>query len=285
MADRLAVTEDTTLLVFLVNRLDGWSRKKIKQRLQGGLVMINDLPTTQHDMALTTGDVVEVLATKKHSAHGGEQLEVLYSDRDLVAINKPAGLLSVGAGSETKNHALSLLRKQLSGPRRPVKLWPVHRLDKETSGVLLFATSKEMREAVSARWTDAKKTYLAIVQGTPDPAQGTIDQPLYFDAKGLRSHVGPHPEAQRAITHYVTEDTGKGRSLLKVTIDTGRQHQIRAHLAWLGHPVVGDGRYGTKAPCMGLHAFRLSIIHPQNGKELVFETPPPKNFLALSPHS
>lgn len=283
MAERLEVTENTTLMPFLFARLKDWSRKKVKQRLQSGLVMVNGQSLTQHDTVLAVGDVVEVLATATHIKQGQGLLEVLYADSDLVAINKPAGLLSVAAGNETKNHALAILRDQLSSPRRPVKLWPVHRLDRETSGVVLFATSRAMREAVSASWGDAEKTYLATVQGRPEPAQGTIDQPLLFNANEMRSDVGPHPDALHAITHYVTERSGKKRSLLNVKIETGRQHQIRAHLAWLGYPVVGDTRYGVKSSCMGLHAFQLSIIHPKTGKRLVFETPPPKEFLALFP--
>jgi 23S rRNA pseudouridine1911/1915/1917 synthase len=281
MSDKLRVSEASGLLVFLNTHLHGWARSKIKQRLQTGCVSVNGTTVTQHNHELQPGDIVEVGATAKAISSSLSHLEILYSDRDLIAINKPAGLLSVGNAKETQQHALAILRNQLSRRSQAVKLWPVHRIDRDTSGVLLFATSREIREAVMAKWDDVEKSYLAIVEGTPDPAQGTIDQPLRLDEVEYRVHVGFHPDAKPAVTHYNIERTANGRSLLQVQIDTGRQHQIRAHMAWLGYPVVGDPRYGTAGKRMGLHALRLKITKPGSRKELVFETPAPADFLML----
>ena len=130
-------------------------------------------------------------------------------------------------------------------------------------------------------WEAAEKSYLAIVEGYPKPAGGTINQPLRLDPVIYEMHVGPHPDAKRAVTHFTTERSVGQRTLLRVELETGRQHQIRAHLAWLGHPVVGDQRYGTVGTRMGLHALRLSINKPGTNKRLVFETPAPADFLAL----
>jgi len=268
-------------LPFLNTQLKGWTRNKIKQRLKAGCVFVNRQPIMQHDYQLKVGDDVEVRAAVKNMQAGTARLEILYSDSDLIAINKPAGLLSVASADENKNHALAILRNQLSRPKRPVKLWPVHRLDRDTSGVLLFATSREMREAVNAGWSSAEKIYLAVVEGCPNPTQGTIDQPLTMDSETYHMHVGSHPEAKKAITHFKTRRTEKDRTLLEVQLVTGRQHQIRAHMAWLGHPVIGDPRYGTDGPRMGLHALRLSITRPRTGNLLTFETPAPNEFLDL----
>jgi 23S rRNA pseudouridine1911/1915/1917 synthase len=281
MSDKLRVSEPSGLLVFLNTHLQGWARNKIKQRLQTGCVSVNGTAVTQHDHALQPGDLVEVGATTKAVGSASSHLEILYSDRDLIAINKPAGLLSVGNPKETQQHALAILRNQLSRRSQAVKLWPVHRIDRDTSGVLLFATSREVREAVMAKWDDAEKNYLAIVEGTPDPAQGTIDQPLRLDEVEYRVHVGFHPDAKPAVTHFQTERSANRRSLLQVQLETGRQHQIRAHMAWLGYPVVGDPRYGTAGGRMGLHASRLQITKPGSRKELIFETPAPADFLML----
>ena len=281
MSDRLRVSKDTGLLTFLNTQLKGWTRNKIKQRLKAGCVFVNSQSITQYDHELKAGDDVEVRAAEKTRQRGTSQLEILYSDRDLIAINKPAGLLSVATADENKHHALAILRNQLSRPKRPVNLWPVHRLDRDTSGVLLFATSREMREAVNEGWSGAEKIYLAVVEGCPNPSQGSIDQPLRMDSEKYHMHVGPHPEAKKAFTHFDTLRTVKNRALLEVQLQTGRQHQIRAHLAWLGHPVVGDPRYGTDGPRMGLHALRLSITRPKTGKRLTFETPAPDEFLDL----
>ena len=281
MSDRLTVKASTTLIPFLVTQLQGWSRNTIKQRLKGGCVRVNGEQVTRHDHKLLVGDQVVVEARARGASTERPQLDLLYRDRDLVAINKPAGLLSVGSPNSKEPHALGILRDQLSRRNNPIKLWPVHRIDRDTSGVLLFATSREVREAVMKGWKDAGKTYLAIVEGCPKPAEGTIDQPLRPDPEIYQMHVGPHPDARRAVTHYTTERSAGQRTLLRVELETGRQHQIRAHLAWLGHPVVGDQRYGKAGVRMGLHALRLSITQPGTNKPLVFETPGPADFFAL----
>ena len=128
-------------------------------------------------------------------------------------------------------------------------------------------------------WNAAEKIYLAIVEGRPKPAEGTIDQPLRLDPEIYQVHVGPHPDARHAVTHFTQPNaTWVSVALLGVELETGRQHQIRAHLAWLGHPVTGDQRYGSAGPRMGLHALRLSITKPGTGQPLVFETPAPGRF-------
>ena len=286
MSDRFQVHETESLMQFLNHKLQGWSRSKIKKRLQGNCVLVNGEPVRHHDHALAAGDAVEVIAAntvsaKKGTQQGLPQLEILFSDSDLIAINKPAGLLSVASAKENKRHAMAILRRQLSRTRREIKLWPVHRLDRDTSGVLLFATSRDMREAVNALWHKADKIYLAVVERCPNPAQATINQPLHMDEHKYHMHVGSHPNAKRAVTHFKTLQTATNRSLLEVKLETGRQHQIRAHLAWLGHAVIGDPRYGTEGPRLGLHAQRLTITHPQRGKRLTFDTPAPYDFSAL----
>ena len=281
MTEKLHVQNPAGLLAFLRAHLQGWSPKTVKQRLRTGCVRVNGAPVARHDHALAAGDVVEIAAPAAPRGGPSARLDVLYADRDLIAIAKPAGLLAVGAAGETRQHALALLRNQLSRRGAEVRLWPVHRIDRDTSGVLLFATSREMREAVMARWDEAEKTYWAIVDGVPAPPRGTIDQPLRLDDEEYRVHVGAHPAAKPAVTHYETERTAGGRSLVQVHLETGRQHQIRAHLAWLGCPVVGDSRYGTAGARLGLHALRLTIVHPGTGQPLTFAAPVPADFWAL----
>lgn len=281
MSDKLTVKEGGDLLPFLIGALNNWSRKKIKQRLQGGCVLVNENPVLRHDHLLVAGDQIEVTGVVKRRQVAKGQLEVLFSDREIIAVNKPEGLLSVASLRENRDHALFILRNQLSRPRHPVKLWPVNRLDRDTSGVLLFATSLSMREAVAALWDKAEKTYLAVVEGCPALEAGTIDQPLRMDHDEYRMHVGAHDQAKRAVTHYKRVRTTQNRSLVELKLETGRQHQLRAHLAWLGHAIVGDARYGNNGSRMGLHALRLTILHPNSGKRLSFEAPPPENFMAL----
>ncbi len=283
MAQQYKVKQRGKLLEFLFSNLDGWSKKKVKQRLQGSSVAVNGKVTTKHDFILNVDDMVEVGVVQRTgtSAQTTSRLEIIYQDKDLIAINKPAGLLSVGTTQENKNHALALLRTQLTRGKERVQLWPVHRLDRDTSGILLFATSKEVREAVMANWGKSEKVYLAIVEGTPKENKGTIDQPLRLDDKEYRMHVGKHPDAKSAITHYEVKESKANRSLLEVSIETGRQHQIRAHLAWLEHSIIGDERYGTKGGRMGLHSMKLSIVHPKTKRQLRLEVDAPRDFYTL----
>ncbi len=282
MSNQYQVKKSASLLDFLLIKLDGMSRNKVKLRLKNGCVAVNGVTVSKANSVLEVGDAVVVSAIGKGPVAGSASLPILFQDVGLVAINKPAGLLSVASAQEGPRHALGLLRTQLTkGTRRAGWLGPVHRLDRDTSGVLLFATTREAHMAVTARWTEAKKFYLAIVEGRPKERAGTIDQPLRMDQRDNRAVVGAHPEAKHAVTHFETLSSTKRRSLLKVQIETGRQHQIRAHLTWLGHPVVGDRIYGYGDQRMGLHALRLEIPSPRNGETLVFEVDPPPEFSAL----
>jgi len=282
MAEKFEVKKDSTLLVFLFEVLKGWSKKKIKERLKNSSILVNGTNTTKHNFPIYIDDSVEVGTIKKSKRTDTlHSLEIIYQDRELVAINKPAGLLSVGTKQENRQHALSILREQLSNRRKRVTLFPVHRLDRDTSGILLFATSKETREAVMKNWHRSEKTYLAIVEGVPKESKGTINQPLRLDDKIYKMHVGEHPKAKQAITHYQLKESTTTHSLLEIQLETGRQHQIRAHLSWLGHSIVGDERYGTKGDKMGLHAEKLMIIHPKNKKTLLFKVDADSTFYAL----
>jgi 23S rRNA pseudouridine1911/1915/1917 synthase len=283
MSERLQVGESVPLLPFLLDRLDGWARSTLKERLRAGCVEVNGRPVHRHDHRLCAGDRVDVVAANAGSGPRRRQsgLEPFHLDDDLVAIDKPAGLLSVSTDHERTRTALSMIRESLSRPGRPARLWPIHRLDRETSGVLLFARSKRVCDAVQSRWTEAEKVYLAVVDGEPEPASGVVDQPLWED-RNLRVHVGRRDGAKEARTAYTTLWSDRGRSLLEVRLDTGRRHQIRAHLASIGHPILGDARYGPPGPRLLLHALRLTICHPHQEGRLEFESAPPAAFSAGS---
>jgi len=283
MGQQYKVTQRGKLLPFLFANLEGWSKKTVKQRLQGSSIAVNGVITTKHDFILNENDVVEVGVVQRtgKSIAQVKKLEIIHQDKDIIAINKPAGLLSVGTTKETKEHALALLRSQLTRGKERVQLWPVHRLDRDTSGILLFATSKEVREAVMDKWESTEKIYLAVVEGTPKEPQGTITEPLRLDEKEYRVHVGEHPNAKKAITHYKVLESKEKRSLIEIKIDTGRQHQIRAHMNWLGYSVVGDERYGTKGGKMGLHAHKLSFVQPTTKNKITLEVDAPRDFYAL----
>jgi 23S rRNA pseudouridine1911/1915/1917 synthase len=284
MAEKFIVKEDDKLLNFLFATLHNWSKKKVKERLKSATVAVNGEGTTKFDFPLVVGDIVEVGVASKKISKLVTSLEIIYQDSELIAIDKPAGLLSVGTAKEKQNHALAILRKQISNRRNSIDIFPVHRLDRETSGVLLFATSKESREAVMAKWGKSEKVYLAVVDGCLKEQIGTINQPLRMDDKEYKVHAGEHPKAKFALTHYKVKETLAKTSLVQLRIETGRQHQIRVHMAWLGHYILGDERYGKgykKGDRMGLHATKLTVIHPKSKKTLTFEVNAPKDFYAL----
>jgi 23S rRNA pseudouridine1911/1915/1917 synthase len=273
MAEHLVVDAPARLLEFLRRSLPGWKRSTLEQRIRAGAVRVNGEILRRNDL-VAAGDHVVVgdhdEAEIERGAPAG--IVLLHLDEHLAAIDKPAGLLSVASEREKEMTALALLREHLAA-----RLWPVHRIDRETSGVLLFARSAEVQHAVQAAWERAKKTYLAIVEGRPNPPAGVIDEPLWED-RGLFVRVGHHPEAKPARTRYATREPLGDRTLLEVELETGRRHQIRAHLAWLGHPVVGDRRYGRAGKRMGLHAWRLELDHPADGRRLILVAPPPKGL-------
>ena len=284
MAEQHIVKQEDKLLNFLFSVLHTWSKKKVKERLKSNTVAVNGTTTTKFDFPLAVDDLVEIGVVHKKSSAPVSSLEIIYQDAELIAINKPAGLLSVGTKQENKNHALAILRQQLTKGRKSPDLIPVHRLDRETSGVLLFATSREIREKIVGTWSKAEKIYLAIVKGEPKEEKGSINQALRLDENEYKMHVGEHPKAQFALTHYEVKEKADSTSLLKVRIETGRQHQIRAHLSWLGHYVLGDERYGKnykRGDRMGLHATKLTVVHPRTKKSLSFEVDAPKDFYGL----
>lgn len=282
MADRFVVTRPGPLFELLTTHLPTWGRNTLRSRLRLGCIDVNGVPVDRHDAPLQAGDVVVLRGKDEGRAVAARSpFVVLLDDEDLFAIDKPPGLLSVSTDDERERTALAMAREHLGRGRR-VDLWPVHRLDRETSGVLLFARSRHARDAVQANWSRTEKVYAAVVEGHPEPPDGVVEAPLWED-DNLRVRVGPHATAKAARTRYQTVARGGGRSLLDVGLDTGRKHQIRAHLAWLGHPVVGDERYGTRGPRLCLHARRLSLPHPRDGREIVLTSAvPPALTAALS---
>lgn len=279
MSERLRASEPLRLLAFLRKALPGWKRSTLEQRIRAGCVTVDGHVWTRNDVVavgaqVIVGDHADAVDTRPLPAG----MALLHEDDELVAIDKPAGLLSVATDGEKERTALALLRERLSEPRHTVRLWPVHRIDRETSGVLLFAKSADVQRALQSAWTEAHKTYVALVDGRPDPAQGVIDEPLFED-RALFVRVGRGPDAKEARTRYRTLAAGARRSLVEVELDTGRKHQIRAHFAWLGCPVTGDDRYGTRAERLFLHALRLDVPR-SDGSRLVVEASAPRTFRA-----
>ena len=286
---RFTVESPDRLLAFLRRANPDWKTGTLKSSLRDGRVLVNGKIETSGGRPLAAGDEVELTGGSRRHDDGPAPglvtppLPLLYFDPLLLAVDKPSGLLSVADAREKNRTAVRLMREWLasSDPEAAAELHAAHRLDRDASGVLLFARSLEVRSRLTRAWRGFRKIYLAVVDGRPDSDEGTIDVPLYED-RGLFVRVGGPGRGEPAETHYKTLETGKGRSLLEVEIVTGRKHQIRVHLASIGCPVAGDLRYGvSKAPRLALHAKRLTLSHPSDGRLLDIESAVPALFRGL----
>lgn len=215
-------------------------------------------------------------------SHG---LVVLYEDKDLLVVDKPAGLLAVATEREKDRTAHSLLTDYIrTGCGRSRKrLFIVHRLDRDTSGALIYAKSEEAMLRLKDRWKENEKKYLAIVHGAPEKSSGTISTYLAEDRDYNVYSTTDTEKGRLSHTEYKVLKTVKGLSLLEIYLLTGRKNQIRVHLAGIGHPIVGDTKYGKEDghARMALHARSISFKHPFSNKQLFFEAEVPRFFTAL----
>jgi 23S rRNA pseudouridine1911/1915/1917 synthase len=272
------------LLPWLLAALAPMNRTRVKQILQHGRVHVNGRPVTRHDHPLTPADRVSIAGEGNAPRGQKPPLVIRYEDDALVVIDKPAGLLSVASEAEKEDTAFTRLAAVLS-PRggRP---FVVHRLDRGTSGLLLFALSPRVRDQLQAGWEGVSKTYLAVVEGTPRPVAGRVENHL-LEGGNLRVRPGAAdvPGARHAISVYRTAEVLGRFALVEVDLLTGRKHQIRVHLAGLGCPVAGDRDFGAQTDPAGrvcLHAWRLAFDHPLTARRVEVESPlPPELRRAL----
>lgn len=210
---------------------------------------------------------------------------LLHADPELLVVDKPAGLLTIATAKERERTAYYLLTdlvRRETGDRR-ARIYIVHRLDRETSGVLVFARTPEAKNTLQSRWDETEKRYLAVVHGRPEPAEGTITSLL---AENRAYRVYSTQDAKRgklSHTEYRVVKTRGVYACLEVQLVTGRKHQIRVHLADLGHPVVGDERYGRPEDrhALALHARSISFRHPASGELVTFMSPVPASITKL----
>ncbi|MGY3766864.1 RluA family pseudouridine synthase [Vagococcus vulneris] len=282
------VTESGELLDFLRTNLKGHSRNSIKSILTRGQVTVNGKSTTKHNFPLEEGQVVSVQtnhnAMKEHSLSG---LHILYEDNDLIVIEKDAGILSVATNDGFEPTAIWQLNQYVKQDNSNNRVFIVHRLDRDTSGVMLFAKSEKVKRLLQDNWKDAvmERMYTALVEGDVKKEKGTIKSWL-TESKTFKVHSGPErPEAKFAVTHYKKIRSNDSYSLLEVNLETGRKNQIRVHMEDIGHPIAGDKKYGASSnpiKRLGLHATTISFTHPISKKQMIFRSKVPKSFLKMS---
>ena len=278
------VKQATILLDFIMQTFSGISRNKAKAILSGGGVLVDGRHESRHDLPLTPGMQVEISRRKPPQQLKNKFVKLVYEDSDIIVVDKAPGILSMGAN----HHAFSVksvLDDYLRRAKQKNTAHVVHRLDRDTSGLLVYAKTIRAEQILEHNWHDivTDRRYLALVSGTPEPQQGTVDSRLKDNKAYVTLSYPQDPGGGKyAVTHYRVLKTDGVHSLVELKLETGRKNQIRVHMQQIGHPVCGDIKYGNGDNPIGrlaLHAFRLNFYHPMTSQPLRFETPQPKPFV------
>lgn len=279
------VTENTTLLPFLLACFSGKSRNHVKGLLKRGQILVDGKASTDFSLELKPGQRVYALL-EQSKAEAPPPFPIIYEDEDIIVVDKPAGMLSVATDRESQNTAYHIVTEYMKSKARPGRVFIVHRLDRDTSGVLLLAKNEDAKNILQESWEASakKRGYTALVEGRVLSAEGRIESWL-LQTKTLLVYSSDRPgDGKQAITNYRLIRASDSYSMLEITLETGRKNQIRVHMNDIGHPVVGDKKYGASSNPLGrlgLHASALIIRHPKSGEELQFLSPLPKAFERL----
>lgn len=283
---KLTVTEPAELMAFLIAQLPHKNRNNIKSLLSNKQILIDDKVYTQFNHPLRPGQVVTVAANRMPEITQYRGLTILYEDPALIVINKQAGLLSMATNKERDRTAYGILSDYVKKQDPKNKIFIIHRLDRETSGVMMFARSEKVQQLMQESWnaTTKQRTYVALVEGVPAAPTGTVTSYLR-ESKALIVYSSQNPEnGQLSITNYAVLKAGNGYALLELELETGRKNQIRVHMQDIGHPIAGDAKYGAQTDPigrLGLHAEVLAFEHPLTGESMRFHATVPKSFLSM----
>jgi 23S rRNA pseudouridine1911/1915/1917 synthase len=263
-------------------------RSAIRQWLKHGAIHVNGRAITKFDYLLKAGDVIAIRTKTEAGAEAllPPAIKVLFEDASLVVIEKPHGLLSMASDSERQRTAYAFLTDYVRGGQRrsPERVWIVHRLDREASGLMVFAKTEEAKRTLQSHWREADKRYLAVVEGNPPADQGVLASHLDESQPFKVRSAPPSEQTRRAVTHYCVVLRNAAHALIELRLETGRRNQIRVHLADAKCPIVGDRKYGARtnpARRLGLHASSLKFKHPLSGEVLAFESTLPRELAGL----
>jgi len=283
----LKVLENTELMKFLMENLQGKSRNNIKSLLVHRQVRVGNKTVSQYNHPLESGNVVEVQWAKvRTSTSATKGVEILFEDDHVIVIAKDTGLLSMGTDKQQEKTAYNILKEHVKVTNPENKIFIIHRLDRDTSGVMMFAKTAEAQQIMQTNWKKLvqERTYVALVEGKIKNDSDTIITWLKENSAFVTYSSKTDNGGKKAVTHYKVLRRNKGYSLAEVKIATGRKNQIRIHMKELGHPIVGDKKYGASTSPLkrlGLHAQVLAFKHPITDKLLRFETRIPKKFTDL----
>lgn len=288
MPKSLTVEQPTQLQSFLFARFPEVKKTKVKQWLKHDSVLVNGHSRTRHDHPLVVGDEVTILTEAEAKTAGAlpRDMKILHEDEAILVIDKPADLLSIATDAESRNTAYARLTDYVrkGNPRGRERVWIVHRLDRETSGLMVFARTPEAKDVLQGNWDAVEKRYLAIVERVPPEEQGVLVSHLDESHPGKVFSAPPGGSTREARTHYRVLKRGDKLSLVELRLETGRRHQIRVQLSDIQCPIIGDEKYNARtdpAKRLGLHACLLRFPHPMTKQELCFESPLPPALARL----
>lgn len=279
------VSEPGELMEFLMKKMAGISRTRVKALLTNRVVLVDNTIQTLYNYPLQPGMCVQISREKhKHEFHH-PMLKILYEDAYIIVVEKKEGLLSVATERQKERTAQHILNEYVKRIHKGNRIYVVHRLDRETSGIMMYAKDEKTQHTLRDNWHDLvrDRRYVTIVQGEMEQDEGTVCSWL-TDRKLYVSSSPTDDGGKYSVTHYHTIKRANGFSLLELQLETGRKNQIRVHMQSLGHPVAGDERYGCEMNPLGrlaLHAFKLCFYHPVTHEWMEFETPYPTPFKTL----
>jgi 23S rRNA pseudouridine1911/1915/1917 synthase len=288
-AERFRVEQATTVEAVLHEHMPGASRRTLKQLVEHGRVSVGGAPARRLDAAVAAGSVVEVsprgpkLEPDRPMPFG---LVVLFEDETVVVVEKPAGLLTIATERERTRTAYAAVRAHVKARDPRERVFIVHRLDRSTSGVIVFAKSPDAKERLQSAFAarSVERTYHAVVEGVLEADEGTLKSYLVESSAHKVHATRDARRGVEAITRYRVLRRGRSRTLVEVGLVTGRKAQIRVQFADIGHPVVGDRVYGKGTDPIGrvaLHAFRIAFDHPETGQRMTFRSRTPQLFSQL----
>ncbi len=276
--EKYIVKENEILIEFLKKMFSNLSKNSVKSLLHNEKVFVNGNMTTKYNYELNVGDIVEIREKV------AKNIDIIYEDKDIIVINKPSGLLTVATEKEKNTTAYHLVMEYLKKKNKNNRIFIIHRLDKDTSGIIMFAKNERAKHLYQDNWNDIvkKRCYYAVIDGKMENKEGTIKS--YLKENGNMVYSVKDRSGKIAITEYKVLKERKNISLLDINLKTGRKNQIRVHMKENKTPILGDLKYGEKSKLinrLALHAYKLELINPVTKKLLTFEVNMPNEFKVL----
>lgn len=276
--EKYIVKENEILIEFLKKTFSNLSKNNVKSLLHNEKVFVNGNMTTKYNYELNAGDIVEIREKV------AKNIDIIYEDKDIIVINKPSGLLTVATEKEKNKTAYHLVMEYLKKKNKNNRIFIIHRLDKDTSGIIMFAKNERAKHLYQDNWNDIvkKRCYYAVIDGKMENKEGTIKS--YLKENGNMVYSVKDRSGKLAVTEYKVLKERKNISLLDINLKTGRKNQIRVHMKENKTPILGDLKYGEKSKLinrLALHAYKLELINPVTKKLLIFEASMPNEIKTL----